>query len=79
MLHVWVHQTIIGRYLKKKHKYISLCVFDYENLKHDVLKCNANVYFKKHCLNLNLVPKYANIKISNTCTDRNLHNRKIIE
>lgn len=38
----------------------------YKNLKHEVLKCNASVSFNKHCLNVKLISKYANIEVSDT-------------
>jgi hypothetical protein len=41
-------------------------IYRYKSLKTKILKCNANVFFNKQCLNKNLTPKYANIKVSNT-------------
>jgi len=38
----------------------------YKNLKHKILECSVNTYFNKQCLNLDIIPKFANIKIKNT-------------
>jgi len=66
-MHIFVYD--IGEYNGMHHnKIISSQVHSikkYENLKYQVLKCNSSVYFNKHCLNMNLIPKYTNIKISN--------------
>ena len=35
----------------------------YNNLKHKILRCNANIYFNEQYLENNLTPKFANIKI----------------
>jgi hypothetical protein len=54
----------------------------YKNLKCKVLKCNANVYFNKQCVEQDLVPNYA--KISNNCkmskyTQRKIHKLRLKE
>jgi hypothetical protein len=36
-----------------------------KNLKHEILKYNAHMYFKKQCWNLDVITKLANIKIKN--------------
>ena len=41
----------------------------YRNLKHKILKCNVNIYFKKQYLNFNLTLKFANIRIKNSSLD----------
>jgi hypothetical protein len=37
----------------------------HENLKHKISECNVNTCFKKQCLNLDIIPKSANMKIKN--------------
>ena len=41
-------------------------VCKYRNLKHKILKYNANMYFNKQYRSFNLTPKFANIRIKNT-------------
>jgi hypothetical protein len=43
----------------------------YKNLKQEVLKCNAHIYFSKQCVNMNLIPDYVNITIALTLWRRN--------
>jgi hypothetical protein len=43
----------------------------HKNLKHKVLKCNANIYFNKQCLNMNIIPNYVDGKIHITIDLRN--------
>ena len=38
----------------------------YENLKRKILKCYANIYFNKQCLQHNLTPQYTKITIPET-------------
>jgi hypothetical protein len=38
----------------------------YKNLKHNILESNVNIYFNKQSLNLDIIPKFANIKIRST-------------
>jgi hypothetical protein len=35
----------------------------YKNIEHKALKCKANIHFNKKCLDDNLTPKFADIKI----------------
>jgi hypothetical protein len=35
----------------------------YMNIKLKLLNCNANIYFNKTCLELGIIPKYAQTKI----------------
>jgi hypothetical protein len=35
----------------------------YKNLRTKVMKCCANIYFNRQCLNKNVIPKYGNIKV----------------
>jgi hypothetical protein len=45
-----------------------------------VLKCNANIYFNQSCLDLNLIPKYAKVKIhSHSQTIKKLTEEKAAE
>jgi hypothetical protein len=41
----------------------SKSVYQYMNCKHKLLHCSANVHFNKTCLEKQLIPKYAEIKI----------------
>ena len=38
----------------------------YKNLRSKLLKCCANIYFNRQCLHKKIIPKYVNIKITNT-------------
>jgi hypothetical protein len=38
----------------------------YKNLKSKLLKCCANIYSNRQCLNKKIIPKYVNIKVANT-------------
>jgi hypothetical protein len=38
-------------------------IFQYKNIRNKVLKCCANMYFNKQCLNNEIIPNYANIKL----------------
>ena len=38
----------------------------YENIRTNVMKCCANIYFNRQCLIKKVVPKYANINIPYT-------------
>jgi len=42
------------------------CIQKYESLKSKLYKCNASIYFNKHCLKRQLTPTCANIKVPNT-------------
>lgn len=39
--------------------------FDYKNVKHKLLNTNQNIKFNKTCLDLQIIPKYVQIKIKN--------------
>jgi len=59
-------------------------IFQYKNTRIKVLKCFANIYFNKQCLNKRIVPSYANLKIPNTSpaartTQRKIHSMRIID
>jgi hypothetical protein len=41
-------------------------IFQYKNTRIKVLKCCANIYFNKQCLNKRIVPSHAKLKIPNT-------------
>jgi hypothetical protein len=41
-------------------------IYHYKNLRLKILKCNANIQFNKQCLQHNITPKYARIKIPHT-------------
>ena len=64
-------------YLRSRNNNLSLlfvianqarCVNKYKNIKHKVLKCNANIYFNKQCWEDDLTPKFSDIKIRNIST-----------
>jgi hypothetical protein len=38
-------------------------IYQYKNIKTKVMKCCANIYFNRQCLNKKLVPNYAKIKV----------------
>jgi hypothetical protein len=38
-------------------------ILKYKNTRNKVLKCCANIYFNKQCLNNKIIPNYANIKL----------------
>ena len=40
------------------------------------MKCCANVYFNRRCLNKKVIPKYANIKIARTSPASNITSKK---
>jgi hypothetical protein len=41
-------------------------IHQYKNVKRKILICNANIYFNHQCIQRNITPKYAHIKIPNT-------------
>ena len=41
-------------------------IYQYKNTNRKLFSCNANISFNKKFLKKGLIPKYANIKISNT-------------
>jgi len=41
-------------------------IHKYEDLKRNLYKCNANIYFNKQCLKKQQTPSYANIKVPKT-------------
>ena len=50
--------------------------FQYRTTRIKVLKCCANIYFNKECINKKIVPRYADIKLLNTSTAaRNTQNK----
>ena len=57
-------------------------IFQYKTTRIKVLKCCANVYYNKQCLNKKIVPRYADIKPLNTSpaarnTQKKVHNMRI--
>jgi hypothetical protein len=38
------------------------CIYLYKSLRSKILKCNADIFFNKHCFTKNIIPKYTNIK-----------------
>ena len=48
----------------KIHASQAKTIHNYKSLKLKVLNCNANIYFNKQCLNKNIIPTYAKIKIN---------------
>jgi hypothetical protein len=44
----------------------------YKNLRTKVMKCCANIYFNRQCLNKKVIPKYANIKVAHTSPASNI-------
>jgi len=53
------------------------CISQYKNLRINVLKCCANIYFNRQCLKQGIVPKYANVKIPQTSPASKVTQRKI--
>jgi hypothetical protein len=49
----------------------------YRNLRSKLLKCCANIYFNKRCLNKKVVPKYASVKIANTSPASHVTAKKV--
>jgi len=59
------------------------CIHKYENIK-KLNNCNANIYFNRQCLQKQLIPNYARIKVLNTspafkytCTQHKVPNIRI--
>ena len=55
----------------------------YKNLRTKLMKCCANIYFNRQCLNKKVIPKYANINVSKTTlvshfTSKNLKHGSMI-
>jgi hypothetical protein len=38
-------------------------IYQYKRLKIKVLKCNADIFFNRHCLSKKFIPNYVNIKV----------------
>ena len=49
----------------------------YKNLRTKVMKCCANIYFNRQCLNKKVIPKYANIKVPYTSPATNNTQNKV--
>jgi mannitol/fructose-specific phosphotransferase system IIA component (Ntr-type) len=49
----------------------------YKNIRTEVLKCCANIYFNKQCLVKKIVPNYANIKVPHTSPTTLVTQKKI--
>jgi hypothetical protein len=49
----------------------------YKEIKHKILKCNANIQFKKECVKFDLTQNYANIKVNNTSPGSKFKQHKI--
>ena len=41
-------------------------ISQYKNLRSKLLKCCAEIYFNKQCLNKKVIPKHASIRTANT-------------
>ena len=46
-------------------------IFQYKTTRIKVLKCCANIYFNKQCLNQKIVTRYADIKLNTSPAARN--------
>ena len=51
----------------------------YKNLRRKTLKCCADIYFNKQCLQQNFTPNYIKIKISHTSPAAKFTKEKIIK
>ena len=49
----------------------------YKNIKRELLRCCANLYFNKQCLKCDLIPKYTKIHIPHTSPAATFTQRKI--
>jgi len=52
-------------------------IHKFERLKRQLCNCIANIYFNKQCLNKNLTPAYARIKVPNTSPAHSYTQRKV--
>jgi hypothetical protein len=52
-------------------------IYQYKNIKTKLMKCCANIYFSRQCLNRKLVPNYANIKVPSTSPASKTTSQKI--
>jgi hypothetical protein len=52
-------------------------IYGYKNLKHKILKFDANIQFNRQCLKFNLVPKYANVEVHNASPGSQFTQRKV--
>jgi hypothetical protein len=60
------------KFIASQAKIISL----YKNTRTKLLKCCANIYFNKKCLEKRVTPKYANLKFNNSSPAAKVTTRK---
>jgi hypothetical protein len=61
----------------KIHAYQATTVNYYKNLKTNILKCYANIYFNKQCIEQKVIPAYVGIKIPRTSPASTISQRKV--
>ena len=68
--------------IKIEHASQATRIYQYKNIKRNILKCCANIYFNKQCLKHKLTPNYTKIHLPHTspaavCTQRKISKIRI--